>query len=71
MKIDHTPQEAADLLGVAYSTLAGWRSLDRGDHLMGRTGGRSPAWVEVRGRCRGYTKEAIQEWIAKNTAGAR
>lgn len=65
MRIDFTPLEAADRLGVAYSTLAGRRWKDRGD-----SGGRSPEWVEVGGRCQGYTKEALEKWIADNTAGA-
>lgn len=65
MKIDFTPSQAAERIGRAPSTLAVYRWKDRGDN-----GGRSPEWVEVNGRCIGYTKEAIDKWIADNTAGA-
>lgn len=63
-----TPKQAAEYTGYAPDTLAGWCYESRGRLKFGLPI-LGPRWVDgPTGRRRGYTQEALDEWLAQQEA---
>ena len=65
-----TPAQAAEHTGYSPETLKSWRYQSRGRLAVGQPM-IGPRWVDgPSGKCRGYTLEALDEWLDAQEVGA-